>query len=151
MKLLPSLLAASIAFGLTTPAFAAQSDKKVDAEIYKNIKLRNIGPAVTGGRVSDFAFNPNNPAQYYVATAAGGIWKTDNAGTTWKPIFDNETSFSLGDITMDPNNTQVIWAGSGENNSQRSVAYGDGVYKSEDGGNSWNNVGLKTQNTLVKF
>ncbi|WP_286261749.1 VPS10 domain-containing protein [Thalassotalea atypica] len=143
MKLLPSLLAASIAFGLTTPAFAAQSDKKVDAEIYKNIKLRNIGPAVTGGRVSDFAFNPNNPAQYYVATAAGGIWKTDNAGTTWKPIFDNETSFSLGDITMDPNNTQVIWAGSGENNSQRSVAYGDGVYKSEDGGNSWNNVGLK--------
>lgn len=144
MKLLPSLLAASIAFGLSTTAFAAKSDKKVDASIYSSIKLRNIGPAVTGGRVSDFAVNPANPSEYFVATAAGGLWKTTNAGVTWSPIFDSQPTASLGDVTMDPNNSNVIWAGSGENNSQRSVAYGDGVYKSTDGGKSWNNVGLKS-------
>jgi len=144
MKLLPSLLAASIAFGLSTTAFAAKSDKKVDASIYSSIKLRNIGPAVTGGRVSDFAVNPANPSEYFVATAAGGLWKTSNAGVTWSPIFDSQPTASLGDVTMDPNNSNVIWAGSGENNSQRSVAYGDGVYKSTDGGKSWNNVGLKS-------
>ncbi len=144
MKLLPSLLTASILLALSSSVLAAKSDKKsVDADIYSSIKLRNLGPGVTGGRVSDFAFNPNNPAEYFVATAAGGMWKTTNAGVTWKTVADSMPSFSYGDVTMDPNNTSVIWAGTGENNSQRSVAYGDGVYKSEDGGNSWTNVGLK--------
>lgn len=144
MKLLPTLLAASIVLGLSGNVIAAKSDKKaVDASIYDAIKLRNMGPSMTGGRVSDFAFNPQNPAEYFVATAAGGMWKTNNAGVTWKAVADSMPSYSYGDVTMDPNNSNVIWAGTGENNSQRSVGYGDGVYKSVDGGNSWDNVGLK--------
>ena len=144
MKFLPTLLAASVALSFSGVATAAKSDKATDASIYQNIQLRNMGPAVTGGRVSDFAFNPSNPAEYFVATASGGMWKTNNAGVTWQAVADSMPSYSYGDVTMDPNNTNVIWAGTGENNSQRSVAYGDGVYKSVDGGKSWNNVGLKS-------
>lgn len=107
------------------------------------LKFRAIGPALTSGRISDFAVNPLNKSEFYVATSSGGVWKTVNAGTTFKPIFDNKGSYSIGCITMDPNNTNVLWVGTGENNNQRSVAYGDGVYKSEDGGKSWTNVGLK--------
>lgn len=148
MKLLPSLVSAAVAISLSGCAIAAKPAKKsdekpADAAIYSGIKLRNMGPAVTGGRVSDFAFNPTNPSQYFVATASGGMWKTDNAGVTWQAVADSMPSYSYGDVTMDPNNSNVIWAGTGENNSQRSVSYGDGVYKSVDGGKSWNNVGLK--------
>jgi photosystem II stability/assembly factor-like uncharacterized protein len=133
-------------------AIATSSDtKEHDSSIYNQLKLRNIGPAVTGGRISDFAFNTKNPAQYFVATASGGLWKTDNAGVTWKAIADSMPSYSYGDVTMDPNNSSVIWAGTGENNSQRSVAYGDGVYKSVDGGNSWNNVGLKNSEHISEI
>ncbi|MCB0686396.1 MAG: glycosyl hydrolase, partial [Saprospiraceae bacterium] len=92
---------------------------------------------------SDFAMDPKNPKTYYVATSAGGVWKTENAGTTYKPIFDSQGSFSIGCVTLDPGNPNVVWVGTGENNNQRSVNYGDGVYKSEDGGASWTNMGLK--------
>ena len=78
-----------------------------------------------------------------MATASGGLWKTDNAGTTWTPIFDKERSYSIGCVTLDPTNPNVVWVGTGENNSQRSVAFGDGVYKSLDGGQNWENVGLE--------
>lgn len=108
------------------------------------LKFRSIGPALTSGRISDFAVNPNKRSEFYVATASGGVWKTTNAGTTFQPIFDSQGSYSIGCITMDPNNPNVIWVGTGENNNQRSVGYGDGVYKSEDGGKSWKNMGLKT-------
>lgn len=106
-------------------------------------KFRSIGPAVTSGRVGDLIVNPNNKSQWYVAAANGGVWKTDNAGTTFYPIFDGQGSFSIGCLKMDPNNEHTIWVGSGENNNQRSVGYGDGIYKSEDGGKSWKNMGLK--------
>ena len=95
------------------------------------------------GRVSDFAVNPNNHSEYYVSFAAGHIWKTENNGTTFMPIFDNQKVYSIGCLKLDPNNSNIIWAGSGENNHQRSVSYGDGVYKSLDGGKSWKNMGLK--------
>ncbi len=107
------------------------------------LKFRSVGPAVTSGRISDFSVNPDNPKEYYIATASGGVWKTENGGTTFIPLFDNEGSYSIGVVTMDPNNEDVIWVGTGENNNQRSVAYGDGIYKSEDGGTSWQNMGLK--------
>jgi len=107
------------------------------------LSFRNLGPALTSGRVADFAVNPNDRAEYYVAVASGGVWKTTNAGTTYKPIFDAQGSYSIGCVTMDPNNSNVIWVGTGENNNQRSVAYGDGVYLSKDGGKSWKNKGLK--------
>ncbi len=115
------------------------------------IRFRNIGPAVTSGRIADFAVNPNNFNEYYVATASGGVWKTKNDGITYEPIFDGQGSYSIGCITLDPNNTNVVWVGSGENNNQRSVAYGDGVYKSEDGGASWKNTGLKTSEHIGKI
>lgn len=107
-------------------------------------RLRAIGPAVTSGRISDFAVNPKNKSEYYVATSSGGVWKTTNAGTTYQPIFDSQGSYSIGCVAMDPNNHNVVWVGTGENNNQRSVAYGDGVYKTEDGGRTWNHMGLKT-------
>ncbi|TDF41962.1 glycosyl hydrolase [Alteromonadaceae bacterium M269] len=155
IKRSPLAIALSLAIAATfsSPAsFAADSDKaSVDASIYKNIKLRNIGPAVTGGRVSDLAVNPANPAEYYVATASGGLWKTTNSGVTWETPFDGEASYSLGDVTLDPNNSKVVWVGTGENNSQRSVAYGDGVYKSVDGGNTWKNVGLKNSEHIGRI
>lgn len=106
--------------------------------------FRNLGPALTSGRIADFAVNPEDRAEYYVAVASGGVWKTTNAGSTYKPIFDSQGSYSIGCVTMDPNNSNVIWVGTGENNNQRSVAYGDGVYRSRDGGKSWKNMGLKT-------
>ncbi|NQY06618.1 MAG: glycosyl hydrolase [Flavobacteriaceae bacterium] len=115
------------------------------------LKWRNVGPALTSGRISDFAFNPNNQFEYYVATSSGGVWKTVNSGVTYKPIFDSQGSYSIGCVTMDPNNTNVIWVGTGENNNQRSVAYGDGIYKSLDGGKSWEHMGLKNSEHIGKI
>jgi len=107
------------------------------------LKWRNVGPALTSGRVSDIAVNPKNPFEYYIATSSGGVWKTINAGITYEPLFDSQGSYSTGCVTIDPNNSNIIWVGTGENNGQRSVAYGDGVYKSEDGGKNWEHMGLK--------
>ncbi|MGB5699792.1 VPS10 domain-containing protein [Muriicola sp.] len=119
-----------------------RSDVKKEELDLSGLKFRSIGPAITSGRIADFAVNPKKPKEYYVATAAGGVWKTTNSGTTYSPIFDSEKSYSIGCVTMDPNNSNIIWVGSGENNNQRSVAYGDGVYKSIDGGASWQHMGL---------
>ena len=118
---------------------------------FAGMKFRSIGPAVTSGRVIAFAVNPNDRANYYVGVASGGVWKTDNAGTTWTPIFEKESSYSIGAVTLDPKNPAVVWVGTGENNAQRSVGYGDGVYKSEDGGKSWKNMGLKTSEHIGKI
>jgi photosystem II stability/assembly factor-like uncharacterized protein len=129
----------------TKAAIASTTEtKKEDPLPLGAFKLRSIGPAVTSGRVVDMAINPKNHSEYYVATAAGGVWKTVNHGVTYEPIFDGEGSYSIGCVTIDPNNTNVVWVGSGENNNQRAANYGDGVYKSEDGGKSWKNMGLKT-------
>lgn len=118
---------------------------------YGGLTFRSIGPAVTSGRVSDFAVNPRNPAEYYVATASGGVWKTVNAGTTYIPVFDGEGSYSIGCVVIDPTNPNVVWVGSGENNNQRSVSYGDGVYKSENGGKKWKNMGLKNSEHIANI
>jgi len=106
------------------------------------VRFRSIGPAVVSGRISDIAVDPTDKYTWYVAAASGGLWKTTNAGTTFSPIFDSEGSYSIGEVVIDPNNRHVIWVGTGENNAQRSVSYGDGVYKSIDGGRSWTNMGL---------
>jgi photosystem II stability/assembly factor-like uncharacterized protein len=106
-------------------------------------RFRHLGPAVTSGRVVGFAVHPTDRTRYFVAVASGGVWKTVNSGTTWTPVFDKQGSYSIGQVVMDPKNPDVIWVGTGENNNQRSVGYGDGVYKSRDGGQTWENVGLK--------
>ena len=108
------------------------------------LKFRSVGPALTAGRIADIAVNTENPKNYYLAVASGGVWKTENSGNTYEPIFDSQGSYSIGCITIDPNNEHVLWVGTGENNNQRSVAYGDGVYKSLDGGKTWKNMGLKS-------
>ena len=118
---------------------------------FNGLRLRSIGPAFTSGRISGFAVDPNNYTRYYVAVASGGVWKTSNAGTTWTAIFDNEASYSIGAIALDPKNPLVVWVGTGENNSQRSVSYGSGLYKSEDGGRTWKNVGLKTSEHIGRI
>ena len=110
---------------------------------FDGLRLRLVGPAMISGRVVAFAVDPQNHARYYVATASGGVWKTENDGITWTPIFDKEGSYSIGTVVLDPKDSNIVWVGSGESNSQRSVGYGDGVYRSDDGGKSWKNMGLK--------
>lgn len=120
-----------------------KKDKDPLAQAANGLKFRSIGPAFTSGRIADFAVNPQNHSEYYVGIAAGNIWKTVNNGTTFKPVFDKYGAYSIGCLKIDSNNPSVVWAGTGENNHQRSVSYGDGIYKTVDGGKSWKNMGLK--------
>ncbi|MGZ3433043.1 MAG: WD40/YVTN/BNR-like repeat-containing protein, partial [Isosphaeraceae bacterium] len=101
--------------------------------VYAGVTLWRIGPALMSGRVGDIAVDPVKHSTWYVAAASGGVWKTTNSGTTWSPIFDGYGSYSIGCVVVDPGNHLVVWVGTGENNSQRSVGYGDGLYKSIDG------------------
>jgi len=128
-----------------------ESKEALDTLSISGLKWRNIGPALTSGRISDFAVNPDNPFEYYVAVSSGGVWKTINNGVTYEPIFDSQGSYSIGCVTMDPSNHNVIWVGTGENNNQRSVAYGDGIYKSMDGGKSWKKMGLDNSEHIGKI
>ena len=121
------------------------------ADTWSGLALRGIGPAVTSGRIVDIAVDPTDKKRWFLAVASGGVWRTENGGTTWTPVFDNEGSYSIGTVTIDPRNPNVVWVGTGENNSQRSVGYGDGVHKSEDGGASWKNVGLKASEHIGKI
>ncbi len=116
---------------------------RLKAETFSGLALRSIGPALTSGRIGDLAVHPQNRSVYFAAVASGGVWKTENSGTTWQPVFDSQGSYSIGCVAIDPNNPLIVWVGTGENNSQRSVGYGDGVYKSLDGGKTWKNMGLK--------
>jgi photosystem II stability/assembly factor-like uncharacterized protein len=118
---------------------------------FNGLRLRSIGPAFTSGRISGIAVDPNNASHYFVSAASGGVWKTVNAGITWTPVFDREGSYSIGCIVLDPKNPLTVWVGTGENNSQRSVSYGNGVYRSDDGGKSWKNVGLKTSEHIGRI
>ncbi len=134
----------------------AQKKKTVQKQPLDSISIsglqwRAVGPALTSGRIADIALHPDNPFVYYVATASGGVWKTINNGLTYQPIFDSQGSYSIGCITLDPNNPNVVWVGTGENNNQRSVSYGDGVYKSIDGGKSWKHMGLKNSEHIGKI
>ena len=115
------------------------------------MKLRNVGPAFLSGRIADIAIHPDNNNVWYVATGSSGVWKTENSGTTYTPIFDNESTYSTGCVTIDPNDPSIIWLGTGENVGGRHVAYGDGVFKSENGGKSWKNMGLRKSEHISKI
>ena len=137
---------------LTALCLAQDADTpKEQALNLVGLKLRNIGPAMTSGRVVSLAVNPKNRAQFYVGVASGGVWKTTNAGISFTPVFDGEGSYSIGVVVLDPRNPNTVWVGTGENNSQRSVGYGDGVYRSDDAGKSWKNVGLKTSEHIGRI
>lgn len=146
--ILSALLAAPIAIAQDqtgdSDAEGEEEEKPLmSSGTFGGLKFRGIGPALMSGRIGDIAVNPNNHSEWYVAVASGGVWKTVNNGITIEPIFDSEGSYSIGCVTLDPNDPNVVWVGTGENNSQRSVSFGDGVYKSIDGGASWTNVGLE--------
>src|SRR6056297_947038 len=129
-----------------------KNDKELFTEsTFSGLKLRNIGPAFMSGRIADIAIHPENNNIWYVAVGSGGVWKTNNSGTTWEPVFDNQNSYSIGCVTIDENNPHIIWVGTGENIGGRHVGYGDGVYRSDDGGKSWKNMGLKTSNHISKI
>ena len=115
----------------------------LDSSLFERMEFRSIGPASRGGRVTDVEGIPGNAALVYVATASGGLFKTTNGGTTWTPIFDHQATISIGDMAVDPQNPDVLWVGTGEANARNSVSFGDGVYKSLDGGKTWRNLGLR--------
>ncbi len=143
--ILPSFILLAFCVSAQTKSDDKKAPEKAEqfqSGTYNCLSFRNIGPAVTSGRVIDIAVNPNNKSQWYIAAASGGVFKTNNAGITFEPIFDNYGAYSIGCLAIDKNNTNIVWVGTGENNNQRSVAYGDGIYKSEDGGKSFKNMGL---------
>ncbi|MGZ7033023.1 MAG: WD40/YVTN/BNR-like repeat-containing protein, partial [Thermoanaerobaculia bacterium] len=150
MRKLIIILALGVAAHAASPAPpAAPVAKKYDDKIFSGLELRNIGPAITSGRVIDIAVDPRDTRTWFVATAGGGVWKTTNNGTTFAAVL--EDAASIGCVTIDPNTSLTVWAGSGENNSQRSVSWGDGVYKSIDGGKTWTNVGLAKSEHIGKI
>ncbi|MBL0175316.1 MAG: glycosyl hydrolase [Ignavibacteria bacterium] len=153
-----SILAALLCMLLPFTSRAGGEDEKTKKKddpmsqgTFAGLKFRGIGPALASGRISDIAVHPQNKSLWYVAVACGGVWKTTNSGTSWEPVFDGQTSFSIGCVTIDPNNPHTVWVGTGENNSQRSVSYGDGVYRSDDGGKSWKCMGLKKSEHIGKI
>ncbi|MFT5153263.1 MAG: photosystem II stability/assembly factor-like uncharacterized protein [Planctomycetota bacterium] len=145
--LLSALLLVASASVVQDDSASSESQEEESKSVFSSatlsgMKLRSIGPAMASGRIADVAIHPDHPARWIVATASGGVWRTHNAGTTWESVFDGEGSYSIGCVSLDPSDPNVVWVGSGENNSQRSVSYGDGVYRSRDGGKSWENMGL---------
>ena len=157
MKIYRSFLLALAALSLAGLSLEAQPrgernpDDPMSPGTFAGLRLRNLGPAFTSGRVASIAVHPELANHYYVAAASGGVWKTVNNGITWTPVFDREGSYSIGVVALDPRNPAVVWVGTGENNNQRSVSYGDGIYKSEDGGKSWRNMGLKKSEHLARI
>ena len=125
-------------------------DSRMSDSTFMGIQFRNIGPAFMSGRIADIAIHPVDNNVWYVAVGSGGVWKTTNAGTTWTPIFDNQSSYSIGCVTIDPSNPHTIWIGTGENVGGRHVGFGDGVYRSDDGGATWKNMGLKSSEHIAK-
>jgi photosystem II stability/assembly factor-like uncharacterized protein len=144
MKMTKQFLLLFLALAATPLQGQEGADDAYTSGTFRGLSLREIGPALTSGRIADFAVNEEDPSEYYVAVASGGVWKTVNSGTTYEPIFDSQGSYSIGVVTLDPSNPHIVWVGTGENNGQRSIAYGDGVYKSVDGGRSWDKVGLES-------
>jgi len=133
-----------VTLGFALPAYAEDNSTTpgFNEDTFAGLEMRAIGPATMSGRISDIVIQPDDPSTWYVGVGSGGIWKTENGGTTWSTIFDGEDSYSIGCITLDPNDPDVVWVGTGENVGGRHVAYGSGVYRSRDGGKTWDAMGL---------
>lgn len=127
-----------------------KGDNKLNAGLLSSYKFRSVGPALMSGRISDIAIDQKDPNTWYVAVGSGNLWKTTNNGTTFKPIFEKYGSYSIGCVTIDPNDSSRIWVGSGEAVGGRHVGYGDGIYLSEDAGGSFRNMGLKESEHIAK-
>ncbi len=156
MKYLAILLLAAVCLNAhpkkeKAPTKSAGKDSMLVESNFSAMKLRAIGPAITSGRISDIAVHPETNSTFYVAVSSGGVWKTTNSGISFTPIFDNENSYSTSCIVIDEKNPHTIWLGTGENNSQRSVSWGDGVYRSTDDGASWKRMGLEKSEHIGKI
>jgi photosystem II stability/assembly factor-like uncharacterized protein len=150
IRLARVLLIAGVTIG-TAAGLVGQEQAR--NEPFDNLAFRALGPGLTSGRISDIEVDPKNPNVWYAAAASGNLWKTDNRGNTWSPIFETYGSYSLGAVVVDPRNSDIVWLATGENNNQRSVGFGDGLYKSADAGKTWKRVGLENsehiQNILI--
>src|SRR6266566_3627463 len=132
-----------------TPAPSPSALQLTDV-LFKNLKARSIGPAVMGGRVSDIAIDPHNPFVFYVGLGHGGVFKTNDNGVSFEPIFDKQPMLSIGAVAVAPSDSEVVWVGTGEANDRNSSDWGDGVYRSTDGGQKWQNVGLKESRAIAR-
>src|SRR5918993_1857799 len=131
-----------------TPVFTANS---TGSGPFDRLFFRPIGPATPSGRVDDLAVLESDPTTFYVAMATAGVYKTTNAGTTFTTVFDNEGSSSAGAIAIAPTDPNLVWVGTGEANNRQSSSWGDGVYKSADGGRSWKNMGLRDSKAIARI
>lgn len=120
----------------------ATAQEAETSSTYAGLNWRNIGPAFMSGRISDIAWDPSDSSVWYVGVSSGGVWKTSNAGITWTPVFDEQSSYSIGSVAVDPSNPNTVWVGTGENDGGRHIGFGDGIYRSDDGGETWANKGL---------
>jgi photosystem II stability/assembly factor-like uncharacterized protein len=143
-RLMYALLAACVCVTAVIASGQGSGADRLSVEVFQGLALRSIGPTLTTGRVSDVEVDPKNSSVYYVATSVGGLWKSENRGITWTPVFDSGGSFNLCCVVIDPKDSNVVWLGTGENSNPRSATYGDGVYKSTDAGKTWTRVGLET-------
>jgi hypothetical protein len=143
-------LATLVLATLIPPTLQAQNGG-LDPDKLKGIAWRSIGPGFVTGRIADIEIDPKDTNVWYVATAFGGLWKTVNRGISFEPIFDEGPSFNLCCVVIDPKNSNIVWLGTGENHSQRSAHFGDGVYKSTDAGKTWKRVGLETSEHIGKI
>jgi photosystem II stability/assembly factor-like uncharacterized protein len=133
-----------------TPSPSSAPPQLTDV-LFKNLKARSIGPAVMGGRVSDIALDPHNPFVFYVGLAHGGVFKTEDNGVSFDPIFDKQPVLSIGAVAVAPSDSTVIWVGTGEANDRNSSGWGNGVYRSTDSGENWQNVGLKESRAIGRI
>ena len=147
------LLLATAVLAVAQPLSSQDESHKspLNADTLSGLELRTIGPALMGGRIADIAVHPGDSNLWYLAVGSGSVWKTENSGITWQPVFDDQPSYSVGCVTLDPSNPDVVWVGTGENVSGRHVGWGDGVYKSTDGGGSWQRMGLEDSQHIGKI
>jgi photosystem II stability/assembly factor-like uncharacterized protein len=146
-----ALISASIAAQGPAPVTPVMTTNSPGSGPFDRLHFRGIGPATPSGRVDDLAVLESNPAIFYVAGATSGVWKTENMGTTFTPVFDHEGSSSVGDIAIGPSDPNLLWVGTGENNNRQSSSWGDGVYKTTDGGRTWKNMGLRASRQIARI
>ncbi len=146
-----ALLSMSVTSAVSAQDAGGEDSPRITSETFKGIEWRGIGPALMSGRIADIAIDPADQSTWYVAVGSGNLWKTENAGTTWEPVFDDQASYSIGCVTIDPSHPEVVWIGTGENVGGRHVGYGDGVYRSRDDGASWERVGLEESEHIAKI
>ena len=145
-------LIAALSGNVLAQATMAAGAAKVDSETISGLGARNIGSAAMSGRIAAIAaVHEGNRLTVYLGSASGGVWKSENGGTTYKPVFDKEAVQSIGAVAIDPTNPKVIWVGSGEAWTRNSVSIGDGIYKSVDGGDNWTNMGLRESERIAKI